>query len=66
MTELHNKLNNSHIIVPKEGQRCLLCSNKKLCRCPFLGYEQVEDDNKLNQAFDLLFDSLLKNDYANK
>lgn len=36
MTGLHNKSGHDNF-VPKEGQRGLLCSNKKSIRCPSLG-----------------------------
>lgn len=54
MGKLHNKsgLNN---FVPKEGQRGLLCSNKKSIRCPSLG-----SNKELSQEEKELFKVLLK------
>ncbi|HBM45637.1 TPA: hypothetical protein DDZ75_01545 [Patescibacteria group bacterium] len=43
MNKLHNKTINDNIFVPKEGQRDLLCSNKKSLRCPSLGIKNPND-----------------------
>lgn len=64
MEELHNKLQTK--LVSKKGQRCLLCSNKKVCRCPFLEYIYVEDEESLNKTFDILFNELLLNEITHK
>jgi len=62
MKKLHNKSLHDKFFVPKKGQRGLLCSNKKSCRCPFLVYEYVEDPEKLDKAFDFLFEELFRSD----
>ena len=40
--ELHNKSKKTNL-VPKEGQRGLLCSNKKSFRCPSFGIKEKEE-----------------------
>lgn len=60
MPMLHNSSIETNTIVPKEGQRELLCSNKKFLRCPSLGYEYIEDSSKVDKAFDILFDAIIK------
>jgi hypothetical protein len=70
MSKLHIKLIDQENFVPKEGQ-CdgLMCSNKKsITHCPSLCYETVESNEKLNKAFDILFEEVfrsngLKNNY---
>lgn len=42
MNTLHNDPINDDNFVPKEGQRGLLCSNKKSFRCPSFG---IKNDN---------------------
>ena len=55
MAELHNKLKDRHL-VPKEGQRGLLCSNKESIRCPSLGTLSEEE----RQSFKILLKDLAK------
>lgn len=41
MDKLHkSSIQTGNDIVPKEGQRGLLCSNKQSVRCPSLGYKE--------------------------
>ncbi len=58
MAELHNKFKDD-ILVPKEGQRDLLCSNKESIRCPSLGFnKEISDEEK--EAFKVLLKDLAK------
>ncbi|OJW84169.1 MAG: hypothetical protein BGO69_11905 [Bacteroidetes bacterium 46-16] len=60
----HNKsINDDDFIVPEEGQRDLLCCNKKSLRCPSLSYEYIESEELLNKAYDFLFDELLRDNF---
>jgi hypothetical protein len=59
MTELHNK-SISEKIVPKEGQRDLLCSNNLSLRCPSLCYQYTASEENLNRAYEILFEEVLK------
>ena len=45
--ELHIKPNNDNIFVPEEGQRGLMCSNKKSFRCPSSG---IKINNQSEEA----------------
>lgn len=65
MARLHIEPNNSNIFVPKEGQRNLMCSNKKLLRCPSFGYNHVEKENEEELALDYLA-KLLVEEFLNK
>ena len=56
----HDKPLNDINFVPKEGQRDLLCCNKKSFRCPSLSYEHVELQGNIDKAFDLLFEEVIK------
>ncbi len=60
MNKLHKRLIDNKKFEPKEGQRDLLCSNKKSSRCPSLSYEYIESSEKLNKAFDILFDEVFR------
>lgn len=62
MNKLHN-ITKQDILVPKEGQRGLLCSNKESFRCPSLCYikSDIENEIGLNKAFDILFEEVLNN-----
>ncbi len=63
MDELHNNklVENDNSFVPKEGQRGLLCSNKKSFRCPSLDYKHIVAlESKLDNAFDILFEEVTK------
>jgi hypothetical protein len=63
MSRLHKTTENDTHFVPKEGQRDFLCSNKKSFRCPSLGYMQTESSEfkeKIDKAFDILFESILQ------
>ena len=62
MTKLHNIIKQD-ILVPEEGQRDLLCSNKESVRCPSLGYlkSDIENETGINKAFDILFEAILNN-----
>ena len=56
MARLHNKLKDRRL-VPKEGQRGLLCSNKESIRCPSLGNDFSEEEL---QNFEILLKDLAK------
>lgn len=43
MKKLHERFNNDINFIPEEGQRDLLCSNKKSFRCPSFGINNTED-----------------------
>lgn len=45
---------------PKEGERRLLCCNKANVRSPSLEYEYLPHSEKLNKAFDILFEEVIK------
>ena len=61
MDRQHDKPIGDHDhFVPKEGQRDLLCCNKKSLRCPSLRYEHIESEELLNKAYDHLFAELVK------
>jgi hypothetical protein len=51
-----SKTNNS--VESKEGQRNCLDRGKKLPECPILKYEYCEAPDKLNKAFDMLFEEM--------
>ena len=57
MDTLHDKQNNDHFFVPEEGQRGLLCSNKKSFRCPSFGINTSEQEDV---ALDYLASILVK------
>jgi hypothetical protein len=57
MNKLHN-ITKQDILVPKEGQRGLLCSNKESFRCPSLCSK--ERDKKLQEIRPIL-KSLISN-----
>lgn len=62
MKKLHNKLITDPKIEPNEGQRDLLCSNKKSERCPSLGSfnpNDVPEDVALNHLAKILSDIYL-------
>jgi hypothetical protein len=63
MKKLHNKLIFDSGIVPKEGQRGLLCSNNESIRCPSLSYEFIdsaESEEKVSKAYSIIFEAVLK------
>ena len=60
MNKLHNDQDDANKFEPREGQRGLLCSNKAPSRCPSLGYEFILSPEKLDQAFDVLFEEVWK------
>ena len=61
MNELHDKLiidNNN--LVPKEGQRDLLCSNKESIRCPSLSIiNNSSEDAQLDYLAGILVEAFL-------
>lgn len=59
MRELHNKVNDENELIPKEGQRALLCSNKKSLRCPSLSITQPNKVTK-EDALDYLASILVQ------
>lgn len=61
MSKLHNKSIIDKEIVPKEGQRGLLCSNNESHRCPSLDYKCITpSEDMVDKAFDLLFEEVMK------
>ena len=61
MSKLHNKLICDDKLVPKEGQRDLLCSNNESHRCPSLDYKcTTPSEDMVDKAFDLLFEEVMK------
>lgn len=59
MNELHNKLIIDSEIVPKEGQRGLLCSNNESIRCPSLGIID-EEEQSLDCLASILVEAFVK------
>ena len=61
MAKLHIKPNNDDIFVPEEGQRGLMCSNKKSFRCPAFGINpnQVPEDVALDYFAGILVEAFL-------
>ena len=61
MNELHNKLIIDNKLVPKEGQRDLLCSNKKSIRCPSFGINpnNISEDVALDYFASILVEAFL-------
>jgi hypothetical protein len=59
MDELHKRLNNDIKFVPKEGQRDLLCSNKKSFRCPSFGINNNTGDVALDYLAKVLVEAFL-------
>ena len=53
MNELHIKLISDNTIVPKEGQRDLMCSNKESLRCPSLCSSSILSKDTLNALEEL-------------
>lgn len=43
----------------KKGELGFLCCNKESVGSPFLVYTYIEDETRLNRAFDILFEELL-------
>lgn len=61
MEELHKGSNIiGENVESKEGERGPLCSNKANVRSPFLDYSFVASPEKLDKAFDILFDEVAK------
>jgi hypothetical protein len=54
----HRTKSNKSIIL-KKG-RSVLNGNKKLSQSPTLSYNYIEAQEKLNKAFDILFDEMFK------
>jgi len=62
MRKLHNKSISENIFVPEEGQRDLLCSNKKSLRCPSFGIinsNNVSEDVALDYFASILVEAFL-------
>jgi hypothetical protein len=67
MSTLHINPDNDHIFVPEEGQRGLMCSNKKSFRCPSFGINQsdvVSEEVALDYFAKILVEAFL--DQKNK
>lgn len=60
MSKLHKSSNGTKELEPKEGQRGLLCNNRVPYRCPSLDYKHISSSDKLDKAFDLLFEEVMK------
>lgn len=58
LEELHNKKDDIDF-EPNEGQSYLLCSNNKSSDCPSLRYEYIEDQESVDRAFEILFETTL-------
>lgn len=61
MSKLHNKPINDDNFVPKEGQRGLLCSNKKSFRCPSFGIKNdyTNEDVAIDYLGSILVEAFL-------
>jgi hypothetical protein len=53
--------NNDNYVEFKEGERGPLSSNKAIVRSPSLHYEYTPSEERLDKAFDILFDEVIKN-----
>lgn len=53
--ELHNRSEHNNL-APKEGQRDLLCSNKKFVRCPSFGTRETLTEKDIEEYSILLED----------
>jgi len=60
MVVQHNEPIDDVKFEPKEGQRGLLCCNKKSLRCPSLCYYYFSSAGNLDRAYDILFDAMLE------
>lgn len=62
MKTLHDKQNNDTFFVPEEGQRGLLCSNKKSFRCPSFGINSnnLDEDMALDYLAGILTKAFLE------
>jgi len=68
MKKQHIKLIDNKNFEPREGQ-CdgLMCCNKKsITHCPSLDYKYVPSSERLNKAFDILFDEVFRINYLKK
>jgi hypothetical protein len=61
MKKLHINSLSDNLFVPKQGQRDLMCSNKKSHRCPFLGINNssITEDVALGYLAEILVDTFL-------
>lgn len=62
MSEQHDKSISENIFVPEEGQRDLLCCNKKSLRCPSFGIKNpnfVSEDVALDYLSSILVEAFL-------
>lgn len=66
MNEQHKGSMSEDNFVSEEGQRDLLCCNKKSLRCPSFDYYQVESIGHIEYAFDLIFNETLTSNQENK
>jgi hypothetical protein len=60
MNELHNENLNGENFVPKEGAEVSLCSNEVSPTAPSLAYDYLDSPDKLNKAFDILFEEVFR------
>gem|GEM_PF-6377509 len=66
MNRQHNKPVNGNCFEDKEEQRGLLCCSKRSFRCSSLCYHYKESPERLERAFDILFEVVLGIDEDNK
>lgn len=75
MEKLHKGQNGPFYIEPKEGQRGLLCSNKKPLRCPSLRLKTKEErirvirpvlKNLITRIIEIEISNYINNMYAKK
>jgi len=57
----HEYIDSKNVESSKEGKSPPLSSNKAHERFPFLNYTCIPNPEKLNKAFDILFEEVLKN-----
>ena len=62
MDELDKGLkNNDNYVEFKEGERGPLSSNKAIVRSPSLHYKYTSSQERLDKAFDILFEEVINN-----
>jgi hypothetical protein len=60
MNKLHiNSICDKNFLIPKKGQRDLMCSNKESHRCPFLGINSNNEDVALDYLASILVEAFL-------
>jgi hypothetical protein len=61
MSMLQKQLRYDEDFVSEKKQQGAFCDSIKPDKEPFLEYEEISSLNKLNTAFDLLFEEVIKN-----